>query len=124
MIGNISAPLGDVVTREELASHVWGIANGGTGTSSALSAFYALFHRGEIPNHDFDDAISTGLYHFDKNDVNGPEDDYGILIVLVSASESYNYTDNWLWQIAISTGANMFIRQRLNSGAFTEWVLK
>lgn len=121
MKGVIPAPPTAESVGAQPAFDVLPVAQGGTGKTSALEGFFALAHRGHVPD-DVDLCTDVGLYKYVKTDANIPTGtEYGVIITIVSDAAQYNGTSNWMWQIAFGTNATIYARQKINTSAFTEW---
>lgn len=61
--------------------------------------------------------LTNGLTVYYDSSYNAPSS-YGIVCAV---SEEYN---NWIFQVAFSTYGDIFTRQNINDGGWTEWVKK
>jgi len=76
----------------------------------------------EIPGNDANNAIKTGYYYFNPSTVNGPGFQYGIIHTMVSNGDTHNGTDNWVFQVAYTTGYNAIkTRRKINAGPWSDW---
>lgn len=121
MKGVIPAPPTAESMGAQPAFDVLPVAQGGTGKSSAPEGFFALAHRGYVPD-DADLCTSAGMYIYSTGNANIPTGtNYGVIITIISDAAQYNGATNWMWQIALSTNFTVFIRQKINDSAFTAW---
>ena len=76
----------------------------------------------EIPGNDANHAIKTGYYHFNPSTLNGPGFQYGIIHTMVSNGDTYDGTNNWVFQAAYTTGYNAIkMRRKINDGPWSDW---
>lgn len=130
---NTTISLGVLPTGEVTMS--WGPAGIGVGKiweSGALDVGGALIVNGvgvnpnagqSVPNDNLDTTYKVGRYTFGPTTVGRPPHSYGTVDVMVSTGSDYNTVNNWIWQTAYSTDtpAGVFVRSRINAGAWTAW---
>lgn len=77
-----------------------------------------------IPNADCDSAVTAGVYNYNTGTANiPPNTSYGILIVRVSAGDTWNQKDNWIYQFAMPTASvDLYMRSAINGGSFSSWL--
>lgn len=74
------------------------------------------------PGNDLNNALTSGIYWYDTNTTNKPGHNYGSVLVVVSAGDTHNNSNNWIWQIAMNTDFNNIdIRQKINNSNWTSW---
>ncbi|ULO08944.1 hypothetical protein H1230_09310 [Paenibacillus sp. 19GGS1-52] len=47
---------------------------------------------------------------------------YGTVVSHVSVGDTHNNSSNWIWQMFYGAGGNTYVRRKVNSGAWTDWV--
>ncbi len=75
-------------------------------------------------NNDLNNALVIGQYGYNPDTLNSPyrqigTDQYGL--VLTMSNESNINVYRWVFQIALSTSGNMFIRSNINNGGWSTW---
>lgn len=73
---------------------------------------------------DLDNCISSGVYSFGPSVSNKPINNswcYGAVLVIVSDGWSHNNNNNWVWQLCFTTSQLMFMRQKINDNAWSDW---
>lgn len=66
---------------------------------------------------DFNTAIESGVYYWNKNTTNRPAT-YGVLVVYEKVEDSSN---SWIYQTAYSTSDKIYFRQKINELEWTSW---
>ena len=69
----------------------------------------------------FNDATTTGIYEIDQSATDGPLNTWGYLDVQVANGDTWNKTDNWIWQTFYTTDGAIYKRYAVNNGSFTSW---
>lgn len=106
-----------------------GVPNGGTGATDAPTARTKL---GIIPGNilirssnstNVNDWLNYGSYGFGTNNANRPNNEnYGMIWNFVSNSDAHNNTDNWIWQLGLTTTSDsMYLRRKVNNDSWTTW---
>lgn len=97
------------------------------GNLSVNGRAYKIFqHHGEIPQSDFDLALSYGTYKVAGIYANAPittENIYGILLVYESRGLTWEYADfsSWIWQTLILTDGRKWTRMGANYETLSNW---
>ena len=77
-------------------------------------------------NNDINNGLIVGQYTYDPNTLNSPHkqdnsyDEYGIVVV-ISNQYDLNHPYRWVFQIALGTSGNIFVRKRINQGVWSIW---
>ena len=81
-------------------------------------------YNGEVSN--FNTALTTGYYYvgYTGEGLTGAPytgNTYGVLEVRVTPGETWNKTNNWIWQKYTDTNGKQFMRHAQNANDFTAW---
>lgn len=76
---------------------------------------------GSAPNNDLNDALYDGCYSWDINTSHRPTSNYGTVFTMVSVGISGNNQNNWVNQLGMDTGKNIWFRQKINNSDWTTW---
>ncbi|MFA9493188.1 DUF859 family phage minor structural protein [Streptococcus sp. E17BB] len=72
---------------------------------------------------DLDTLFLAGIHTFSNSTRNQPfgASAWGHVEVIVTASETYNGSNNWIWQRYATTNGQYYERYRVNAGQWTSW---
>ena len=103
-----------------------GIAYGGTGATSGKAAIHNIIRRTKATSKDLNDCIELGTYIYGgESEAHAPYTNaYGTIINITSDGTEWNKTNNWLWQINLTTGKNgndIFFRKAVNNDTLGNW---
>lgn len=80
-----------------------------------------LYHVSREYVNDCNNMLTDGCYYWDPNTSNKPPENYGTIFVTVSNGLKGNNQNNWVNQLAFSTGNKIYYRQKINTSNFTTW---
>lgn len=69
---------------------------------------------------DLDDYTSPGVYPYFTGTAHIPTYGYGAILNILNWG-THKISTNWLWQIAFDTNNHIYIRTKINDGAWGEW---
>lgn len=75
--------------------------------------------RGVVSN--CNNMLTNGCYLWEPGTTNKPPENYGTIFVTVSNGLKGNNQNNWVNQMAFSTGNKIYFRQKINADAWTSW---
>ena len=94
-----------------------------SGTNVRQNGLMVVGYCGYCSN--FNAALTTGYYYVGASDLTGAPytgNIYGVLEVRVTPGETWNQSNNWIWQKFMDTSGRVYNRFAVNSGAFTTWL--
>ncbi len=103
------------------------IVHNKTSLSSILNTYNnrKILEYKSSTSKDFNSFYTPGIYGVAGIYTNAPTSNtiYGVLVVLTNDGRTWQKTDNssWLWQIFITTGGSVYLRNGINSTTPESW---
>ncbi|GGF77167.1 hypothetical protein GCM10010912_22800 [Paenibacillus albidus] len=70
---------------------------------------------------DFNASVGPGTFTVSQTAANSPDATYGVLVNYLNIGEVLNNTNNWLFQTFYSVNNRVYMRSKINNGAFSAW---